>query len=162
MTAKIMKKNQQDTFHQLRSNGGSPVFLLRDLDLNVQFQIFLICEVRSFLYVTGHLKLWKKNQQHIQTFAIERRKHLFLFRDLGLLTLLRSKIKNFIFSETVTTSANILYNFKYLSYQQYFRFLKWKWSLSCSFRFASTCTVYGTRRQVALVEKRYWVLKGTN
>ena len=47
-------KNQQYTFQHLRSNGASsPVFLLHDLDLHFRFQMFKICEIRSFSYVAG-------------------------------------------------------------------------------------------------------------
>ena len=50
--AKIMKKNQQYAFKHLWSNALTPVFLLV-LDVYFQFQMFKICEIRSFWYVAG-------------------------------------------------------------------------------------------------------------
>ena len=80
---KVMKQIQQYTFKHLRSNGVSPVFLLREFDLHCRLQMFEMREIRSFSYGAGS-KIMKKSAIHNQTFALEQRKYRFLLRDLDL------------------------------------------------------------------------------
>ena len=54
---RMLPESENYTSKHLRSNAISPVFLLRDLDLQFGSQLFKICEYRSFSYVAGLLKL---------------------------------------------------------------------------------------------------------
>ena len=50
---KIMKRNHHYTYEHLQSNGISPIFLHRELDLHYRFQMFKICAIHSFSHVAG-------------------------------------------------------------------------------------------------------------
>ena len=62
------------------------------------------------------------------------------FTPNDLYLIFKVNILNRNISKKVRTSANIWNDFKYLAFYKHFSFLKCKWSLSCSCRFAFVCT----------------------
>ena len=51
MLPEIMKKFSNTHLKHLGANGVRPVFLFRDFNLHLRFQMFKICEIRLYSYV---------------------------------------------------------------------------------------------------------------
>ena len=76
---KIMKQKSAIRIRMFAIVHHKSRFLLRDLDLHFRFQMFKICEIRSFSYVAGLLKLCKILQYIFNHLRLKGVSHIFSF-----------------------------------------------------------------------------------